>query len=62
MEGKQGRGEVPSFRNVVIGKTSGEGMQGMPGEANIDAPVWETDGKQEWRTGAYLGHRKNQGM
>jgi len=39
MDGNQGRGEIPSFKNVVAGETSGGGQQGMQKENDKDVPV-----------------------
>ena len=39
MERRQGRGEIPSFRNIVAGEASGNGIPGSQKENNREAPV-----------------------
>jgi len=39
MESRQGRGEIPSYRNVVAGEASGSRTQSNPKENNKEAPV-----------------------
>lgn len=39
MEGNQGRGEIPSFKNVVAGKSSGGGTHGLQQENVQTTPV-----------------------
>lgn len=39
MEKRQGRGEIPSFKNVVAGETRGDGIQNNMGEKNKADPV-----------------------
>lgn len=39
MENQQGRGEIPSFKNIVAGEASGSGSQNEARANNKEAPV-----------------------
>ena len=39
MENRQGRGEIPSYKNIVAGEASSNGIQNEARENNKEAPV-----------------------